>query len=106
MAKQDKERKHEKTGTVLVFKEHPTVGEQLAYFGALGSGENKWPNLWTVVVSFADTWKSPLCELDVDLTKVNDPKITNLIIWACNELAVFMTALEQNSIDPNSSAPQ
>lgn len=97
------EYKNEKLSARFVVPDKITVRDQLAYLSevtAYSKEQDRISKLWAGARLLITEWECPGFDLGMDLDKVDDPNISNVILWAALEVKKHITALE--SIPKNS----
>lgn len=92
--------KNERLGTSFTVSDSLTVREQLRYKQAIALSVVR-PDLyerhWDGVKAVARDWK---CDILPDMSELNfdtmtNPRMTEIVYWACNEVAGHMNDLEE-----------
>ena len=75
-----------------------TVEDQLRYYGVTGHGGDRealFLRLWDGVKMLASAWESKaLPNLNADLSKVSDPAVASVVVWAGSTLMAHVTRME------------
>lgn len=91
------EYRNEKLGARFVVPDKITVRQQLAYFSEITSAasNNHIEKLWVGARSLITEWECPdFADMDMDLNKVDNPKVTDVIMWAALEVKKHINNLE------------
>ena len=83
--------------------DRPTVRQQLEYFSLIGGApdKNKLTRYWTGMQILVEEWKCDVMpDCDIALSDIDDPDITDIIVWAGTEVVIHLNSLE--SITKNS----
>lgn len=94
-----KELANEELGVRFTVPERPTVRQQLAYKAAVAFSPRRpdvYERYFAGVATLADEWE---CEAiptpeTLDMDEEDDPRVADIVFWACNALAAHMDSLE------------
>lgn len=74
--------------------DRPTVEQQLHYYSAPGD-ENTLLRFWEMAKALIQTWEcSVLPDFKTDLSTLDSPTVTSVIIWAGIEVKKYMSELD------------
>jgi hypothetical protein len=84
----------------IVVPDHPTVRQQLAYFSTAAVGfvtGIDFVSFWRGACEIRQDWDCELIpDMDkLDMDKVTDPKITDIVAWAGSKVREHMRSLEE-----------
>lgn len=87
----------EKDGLKFSIPDRPTVRQQLAYYSATTGtdAERHLERLWNGAKALIVEWECELFKADVDLDTVDNPKITDLMLWAAIQVRAYINKLEE-----------
>lgn len=89
--------KSEKYNTSFTVPDRPTVRQQMAYLSTAGRARDREyvEKLWLAACDLLSDWKSELLpDCRMDLEKLDNPKVTDLIIWASFEVKKYIDGLD------------
>lgn len=77
--------------------DRPTVRQQMAYFSETTGVVNRahLERLWFGARSMITEWQCELFEKDIDLDKVDDPRITEIILWAAVQVKTHLNSVTE-----------
>ena len=77
--------------------DEPTVEQQLSFTSSMMSArmsDEFFMIQWTSIQPLITEWECEvLPDRNTHLSEVTDPSVTNVIIWACSKVSVFMNSL-------------
>jgi hypothetical protein len=91
------EYKNEKLSARFVVPDKITVRQQLAYLSEISSAasSNHIEKLWIGARPLITEWECPdLADIDTDLSKIDNPKVTDVIMWVAVEVKKHINNLE------------
>ena len=94
------EYQNEKLETSFSISDKLTVRQQLAWRSRLTMEQASEPDyfirFWLATRSLLDNWQSPHIEdpMTFDIDKSTDPKASNVIFWAVDEISFHLNSLE------------
>ena len=81
----------------FVIPDRPTVRQQMAYFSE-ATGTNSTTHLerlWLGARTLIQEWECDLFKHDVDLDDVNDPQITDAMLWVAVQVRGYLNKLNE-----------
>lgn len=99
------EYKDDELGLRLTVPDRLTVGQQLQYRSMITFGEQKdaYARFWAGARLLIDEWEcEAMPDKDVDIDKVHDPAVADVIFTACNIVSGHMRRLESDAVPKNS----
>ncbi len=87
----------DKYSTSFSIPDRPTVRQQMSYVSTAGRAQNKEyvEKLWEAAKQIITSWKSELLpDITASLDTVDDPQITDMIIWAAFGVKNHVEGLE------------
>lgn len=86
-----------KDGIEFHIPDRPTVRQQLAYISATTGTDPEYhlERLWNGAKALIENWQCELFKFDVDLDTVDNPKITELMLWAAIQVRGYINKLEE-----------
>lgn len=97
--------KHPRLTASFRVPDRPTVRQQLAYFSEAGLAQGRalFERLWLGAATMIEDWQCDfLPDPPTDLDAIDDPRATELLIWAGVQVERHMSALEEL---PKASSP-
>jgi len=83
-------------GVRFTLPEKITVRNQLLFYSLIGESEgpDKYEGYWAAAKMLIEDWECKrLPETNVDLGKIEDPKITSIILWVGTQVLSYMANL-------------
>lgn len=90
--------KNEILKTSFTIPDRPTVRQQMAYFSETARSVDRqhMERLWVAAQSLITNWKSEiLSDIDANLDTIDNPKVTDVIIWASLQVKNHINSLDE-----------